>query len=159
MKSVMATSLSSTLAMLSAAVLNAAFAQDKPRPQPAENALLLTAATVTWNACGAEDQGIPKGCEYALLHDDSRSGVSSVLVRVPASARFPRLWHSTAEHGVMIQGRFVGLDEAGKEFSVPAGAYWYIPAGAIHGGVRCSDEGPCLFFEAYESAFDLNVVK
>lgn len=159
MKSVMATGLCSTLAVLAAGLFTAALAQDKPRPEPTETALLYTPGTVKWDSCGGEERGIPKGCEYALLHDVSSRGMSSVLVRVPASARFPRLWHSTSEHGVIIQGKFLVPGDGGTEFPIPAGAYWYIPAGMIHGGSRCSDEGPCVFYEIYESPFDLTVVK
>ncbi len=138
---------------------NLARSEDKPRPEITESPRLTSPDTAQWVSCGGEEQGIPKGCEFAVVNGDLTKPSAHVLIRIPASARFPKLWHSTPEHGVMIQGKVIGKDQDGKEFVVMPGAYWYFPAGFVHGGAACSDDGPCLFYEAYDKPFDITIVK
>lgn len=102
----------------------------------------------------------PQGCEIAVLYGDLEEGNVHILYRAPAgSAPFPKFWHSSAEHGVMIQGELTGIGKDGESYSSGPGTYWYIPAGMIHGGVRCSDEGPCMWYEYFDEPWDSNVVE
>ena len=138
---------------------NLGFSQEKIRPEVTESPRFMSPDTAQWLSCGGEEQGIPRGCEYAVVNGDPAKGPAHVLVRVPASARFPKLWHSTSEHGLLIQGKFVGRGEDGKEFAVMPGTYWYFPAGFIHGGATCAEDSPCLFYEAYDKPFDITIVR
>ena len=157
-----AISSASATALFSLACLvcaNPGFAKDEQRPEVTESSRLTSPETAQWVSCGGEEQGVPKGCEFAVVNGDPSKGPAHVLIRVPASARFPKLWHSTPEHGVMIQGKFIAVGEDGQEFAVMPGTYWYFPAGFIHGGAACSSEGPCLFYEAYDKPFDVTIVR
>jgi hypothetical protein len=136
---------------------NLAFSQEKTRPQVTENAVAVLPDQAKWMPCA---EGSPKGCEITVLYGDLAKGNSHILYRVPAgSTHFPKVWHSTSEHGVMIQGKLTGIGEDGKEYSIGPGTYWYLPAGMIHGGARCSDEGPCIWYESFDKPWDWNLVK
>lgn len=148
-----------TLAMIAFSYSNLALTEEKPRPQITENAFLLLAGAVQWTPCGGEDQGVPKGCEFAVLYGDTVNGSSHVLLRVPASARFPKVWHTASEHGVMIRGTLNVRGDDGKEIAITPGTFWYFPGGLTHGGARCGDAESCLFYESYDKPFDVNFVK
>jgi hypothetical protein len=87
-----------------------------------------------------------------------KNGPSEVFIRLQPGSWVPLIWHSVTERGVLLQGKMVRTDDQGKDVTSTAGAYWYLPAGTIHGGSRCSTEGPCLIYETYDGAFDLTVV-
>jgi len=149
------------LIVFSAAVLGftakVSVAQEKTRPfvtdQPAFSH--MTDENLRWRPCV---NSALKGCEAAVIRGDPTTGPAEVFVRVQAGNVVPEIWHSTLERGLLLQGKFVGSDPQGKEFVVTPGAYWYMPAGVTHGGVRCSNEGPCLMYERYETVFDINLV-
>ena len=133
-----------------------AYSQETTRPAVTENAIGISPDEANWIPCPA---GSPKGCEIAVLFGDMANGSSHILYRIPAgSAPFPKFWHSSSEHGVMIQGKLTGKGDNGEDFGFDKGTYWYIPAGLIHGGVRCSDEESCIWYEFFDKPWDSNVV-
>jgi len=96
----------------------------------------------------------------AVLYGDLASENPHILYRAPAgSAPFPTFWHTGSEHGVMIQGELVGIGADGNEYSIGPGTYWYLPAGMVHGGVRCGEGEPCMWYESFDKPWDSNVVE
>jgi hypothetical protein len=157
MKQFLSIGLVGIMAVMVIASFHLAFSQEQTRPQVTENAVVIFPDNAKWIPCA---EGSPKDCEIAVLYGDLAKGNSHILYRVPAgSAYFPKVWHSTSEHGTLIQGKLIGIGKDGKEFTVVPGTYWYIPAGMIHGGIRCSDEGPCMWYESFDKPWDWNVVK
>lgn len=132
------------------------YCQEEVQLAAMETAVAILPDQADWKPC---PDGSPKGCEIALLHGSLKSDNPHVLYRAPAgSAPFPMFWHSASEHGVMIRGEFIGVGEDGNEYRVGQGTYWYIPAGRIHGGVRCGDQGPCVWYESFDGPWDSNLV-
>ena len=144
------------VASVTPVVSTLSLAEDGVRPSASEPAMFSHVAdkSLQWHPCA---NPALKGCEVATIRGDPKTGPAEVFVRVQAGATVPQIWHSTLERGVLLQGNFAGVDAQGKEFVVMPGFYWYMPAGVVHGGVRCSDEQPCLMYERYESTFDLNL--
>jgi len=134
-------------------------AADQLPPEVTEKRVSMTPERAAWSPCGREWEGLPPGCEYTVLRGDLTQPGAAVFFRVPASARFPRFWHPTSESGLVIQGQLIRQTEDGKEVVMTPGTYWFIPAGMIHGGSRCWDDGPCLIWESYDKPFDVIVVK
>lgn len=133
------------------------YSQEPVRPAVIEKAVAVAPAQAEWMPC---PEGSPKDCEMAVLYGDLAGENSHILYRTPAgSTPFPEFWHSGSEHGVMIQGELIGIGEDGHEYSIGPGTYWYIPPGLIHGGVRCSEEGPCMWYESFNKPWDSNVVE
>ena len=58
----------------------------------------------------------------------------------------------------MLQGMLIGGGDNGQEFTMGERMYWYIPAGMVHGGVRCGGEETCIWYEFFEKPWDSNVV-
>lgn len=147
-----------TLFVLVASVIpDLVSAQEKTRPQTTEQPVLsnVNDKTLQWRPC--VNTAI-KGCEMSVIRGVLEKGPSEVFLRRQPGSSIPNVWHSAVERGLLLQGKLIGTDDQGKEFTVTPGSYWYYPAGAIHGGVRCSDEGPCLMYEMYDNTIDFNIV-
>ena len=144
---------SSVVALLT---LGLAHSQETDRPTVRENAVALSPDQADWKPC---PEGSPEGCEIAVLFGDMEKGSSHILYRIPpGSDPFPTFWHSSSEHGVMLQGMLIGGGDNGEEFTMGERMYWYIPAGLVHGGVRCGGNETCIWYEFFENPWDSNVV-
>ena len=133
-----------------------AHSQESDRPTVTESTIGISPDQADWMPC---PEGSPEGCEIAVLFGDMENGRSHILYRIPpGSDPFSMFWHSSSEHGVMIQGVLTGNGDDNEEFSMDEGMYWYIPAGSIHGGVRCGGEETCIWYEFFEEPWDSNVV-
>ena len=143
----------SVIALLTASL---AYSQESDRPIVTESAIGISPDQADWVPC---PKGSPEGCEIAVLFGDMESGSSHILYRIPpGSPPFSMFWHTSSEHGVMIQGSLTGSGDDGEEFTMSEGMYWFIPAGLIHGGVRCSGDQTCIWYEYFEDPWDSNVV-
>src|SRR5262249_52993774 len=146
----------STLCLVVLLFSVSAKADDKVRPQPSEPPVFssINSPTLRWRSCV---NPALKACEVAVIRGVLEQGPSEVYVRLQAGTPIPSLWHSVSERGMMLKGSLRGTDGQGKPFSVEPGDYWYFPAGMIHGGVRCSDEGSCVLYEIYDGTIDFNI--
>lgn len=123
------------------------------RPAVTETLRVVTPEEATWVTTA-----IPKGSRATLLDGKFPEGPSTILVSVPVESRYPLMWHSHPEKMFVVQGEFYGILEGGKETRLSPGSYWYIPAGTIH-TARCGNQGPCMFIEIRDKAFDINYVE
>ena len=133
-----------------------AHSQETDRPAVTENAIAISPDQADWKPC---PEGSPEGCEIAVLFGNMDNGSSHILYRIPpGSDPFPMFWHSSSEHGVMLQGMLIGGGDNGEEFTMSERMYWYIPAGMVHGGVRCGGKETCIWYEFFEKPWDSNIV-
>jgi quercetin dioxygenase-like cupin family protein len=65
------------------------------------------------------------------------------MLRFPKGFVFPRHWHDNAEQVVLTAGSMVIAFEGGREQTVRAGGFIYIPAKLVHWG-SCPDG--CTFY-------------
>ena len=66
--------------------------------------------------------------------------------------------HRVAERGVVLAGSLIGTDARGNRVVTLPGMYWYMPAGTVHGGLRCGPKEACLIYESYDDAIDVEIV-
>jgi Domain of unknown function (DUF4437) len=90
---------------------------------------------------------------------DRATGAHGTFGKFPANFDTPVHTHTFAYHGVVVAG--VMTNPFGKSLDtmeknppkMPAGSYWYVPAGAVH-STSCVSDTPCQFFFSSEGAFD-----
>jgi len=95
-------------------------------------------------------------CQYAGPRE--AEGPSEIFVRAPKSYVFPRHWHTSAEHLVMVTGRLDSDIEGSGHVSIGPGGYLYLPGTTPH-SARCGDDAPCLFYIGLDKPLDVNLVK
>ena len=79
----------------------------------------------------------------------------------PANFITPNHGHSTAYHGVVIEGVMTnpfGDEDPAKAPRLAAGSYWYVPAGAPH-ATACVSDVPCRFYFHSAGPFDFQPVE
>jgi quercetin dioxygenase-like cupin family protein len=139
-----------------AAVTDPILAQSSRVDDPAR--LQVSAAihdSLQWRPCINTNL---RGCEVYVIRGVLESGPSEVFIRFAPGATVPRFRHSVNERGLLLEGKLLGTNEQGNQTIITSGTYWYIPTGMIHGGLRCSDERPCLIYESYDGTFDVDIV-
>ena len=99
-----------------------------------------------------------RGCEIYVIRGVLEKGPSEVFIRFAPGAVVPRFRHSVTERGLLLEGKLFGTNERGSQTTIEPGTYWYMPANTIHGGLRCSDERPCLIYESYDGTFDVDII-
>lgn len=118
-------------------------------PEPAL-ALAHTDSGLSWSPCPGF---MPEGCAIAMLHGDPGAPDADLFFKVPAGARIPAHWHSSAERMVLVAGE-LHLAYEGQPLTVlRTGDYAYGPAYRVH-EARCTTEAACVLFIAFESAVD-----
>lgn len=103
-----------------------------------------------WGAC---PEGLPKGCQVAVLNGDPSKPNADIFLRLPAKAKVPPHKHTSAERIVMMQGTLNVTYEGSKPTSIRKGSYFYGPAGAVH-EATCASAEPCVLFIAFEQPVD-----
>ncbi len=96
----------------------------------------------------------PNRIPFAYVWGDATRSAHGEFVRFPAGFVSPVHHHSHAYHGVIIEGVLsnpMGRDETAKP--LPAGSYYYVPAGAIH-TTRCVSDQDCLIYLHQDGPFD-----
>ena len=75
----------------------------------------------------------------------------------PASFITPHHTHSTAYHGVVIEGVMTNPfnEDPADSPRMAAGSYWYVPAGAAQ-ATACVSDVPCKFYFHADGAFDFH---
>jgi quercetin dioxygenase-like cupin family protein len=117
-----------------------------------ELALTWTAddAQLKWGAC---PPFLPQGCAIAVLHGDPAKDNVDVFLKVPAKAKLPLHWHTSAERMVLVAGELHVAYEGQKTAVLKPGTYAYGPAKRPHAAV-CESTVPCVLFIAFESPLD-----
>jgi quercetin dioxygenase-like cupin family protein len=90
-----------------------------------------------------------------VLSGDPAKGPSDVYLRAPAGTDLKKHWHTSAEHVVLLRGKFSVTFEDGRKASVDQGAYTLIPGGMPH-SARCEGPEDCLYFIGFEKPVDAN---
>ncbi|KGM55571.1 cupin [Lysobacter daejeonensis GH1-9] len=123
---------------------------------PVEQALARTHqdAGLTWAPC---PEGFPMGCAIAVLHGDPAKDNADLLFRVPAGARIPAHWHTSAERMVLLSGEMEVAYEGQQATTLKPGTYAYGPAKRTH-KAHCTGDVPCVLFIAFESPVDAVLV-
>jgi len=101
-------------------------------------------------------QNINEAIQMADVWGDRAIGAHGTFGKFPANFEAPLHTHTFAYSGVVVAG--VMTNPFGKEGEknppqMPAGSYWYVPAGVPH-TTACISDTPCQFFFDSAGAFD-----
>ena len=124
-----------------------------PRVEAADESAVVWAADddgLQWGPCPAF---LPSACRIAVLHGDPGKPNADIFFKVPAKAKLPMHWHSSAERMVLVAGELHVTYEGQKTAVMKAGSYAYGPAKRAHSAV-CASTVPCVLFIAFESPVD-----
>lgn len=99
-----------------------------------------------------------KGCEVTILRGDAAKGASDVYLRTPGNFELPAHWHTSAEHIILVKGKFSVSYEGGGEAVVAPGAFTYGPAGLSH-TARCNGPESCIIYIGFEKPVDAYLTK
>ena len=105
---------------------------------------------LAWGPCPAF---LPEGCRIAVLQGDPAKANADVFFKVPANAKLPLHWHSSAERMLLVAGELRVTYEGQAEATLKPGTYAYGPAKLPHSGL-CVSTVPCVLFIAFESPVD-----
>jgi hypothetical protein len=86
--------------------------------------------------------------EAKLMNHDPDTGASTLVVRLPAGAADPARGSHSVDQEMFLREGDLTID--GATFHAPA--YWFFPAGTIHGGA--STEGGAIVIESFTGAVD-----
>jgi hypothetical protein len=85
---------------------------------------------LAWAPLTAE--GVPPGCEIAVLRGDGKTGVLEAVVRLPANYTFPNHSHTSDELYVWLQGDFTYIAADGTATALSGQTYISLPGGVPH---------------------------
>ena len=94
--------------------------------------------------------------QMADVWGDRATGPHGSFGKFPANFETPIHTHTFAYHGVVVAGVMTNpFGEAGEKNppAMPAGSYWYVPAGEPH-STACVSDVPCQFFFDSQGGFD-----
>jgi quercetin dioxygenase-like cupin family protein len=95
------------------------------------------------------------GVQAATLNGDPERGASHFMLKIPAGFTEPA-HHQTASHAGTVMGGTLDLTVEGKEWSLPAGSFFSMLGGALH-GTRCEGPADCVLFMAVKGKWDVIV--
>lgn len=104
-----------------------------------------------WGDC---PQGLPKGCQLAVLNGDPAKPGADVFLKLPAKSKVPPHKHSSVERIVMVEGDLSLTYDGHKPLTLKRGTYHYGTAGAVH-EATCLSAQPCVLFISFEKPVDL----
>jgi quercetin dioxygenase-like cupin family protein len=107
----------------------------------ADGAVVVNQPDVKWAACGKDPPW--NVCQRFVMRGDPATEPSESMLRFPKGFAFPRHWHDNAEQVVLTAGSMVISFEGGREQTVRAGGFLYIPPKLAHWGT-CPDG--CTFY-------------
>jgi len=91
----------------------------------ADGAIVLNQPDVKWAACGKDPPW--NVCQRFVVRGDPAKEASDNMLRFPKRFAFPKHWHDNAEQVVVTAGSMVISFEGGREETVRAGGFMYIP--------------------------------
>jgi len=101
-------------------------------------------------------QNINEAIQMADVWGDRATGPHGTFGKFPANFETPVHTHTFAYHGVVLAGVMTNpFGETGEKSpaKMPAGSYWYVPAGTPH-STACVSTTPCQFFFDSEGGFN-----
>lgn len=140
------------------AAVELASADDHGTPPPIVGELITTSpddAKLKWGPC---PEIFPSGCEVTVLSGDPAKGPSDVYLRAAAGTELKNHWHHSAEHVVLVKGKFSVTFDGGRQASLDQGAYTLIPAGMPH-SAKCEGPDQCVIFIGFEKPVDALLAK
>lgn len=101
-------------------------------------------------------ENVNEAIQMADVWGDRATGPHGTFGKFAANFEAPLHTHTFAYHGTVLAG--VMTNPFGKKGEknpprMPAGSYWYVPAGLPH-TTACVSDTPCQFFFSSEGAFD-----
>jgi quercetin dioxygenase-like cupin family protein len=136
---------------LVAVVAGQASAGDKPRV--VERPVYVDSQAAVWRAC----EGLP-GCEFLPLRGDAGREASEAIFRLSAGIGFPKHWHTSPEHILVMQGRLEMNLENGDRYSIGPHVFLYNPGGMIHWG-RCAEGEACVYYVYDDKPYDIHLLE
>lgn len=97
-----------------------------------------------------------KSSEIVILHVDSVTGTTQLMIRVPANFHVPKHWHTANETHTVVSGTFV-IECEGERTTLEAGGFNYMPRKMAHEAWTPVDQGAVLFITV-DAAWDVNFV-
>jgi mannose-6-phosphate isomerase-like protein (cupin superfamily) len=104
---------------------------------------------LTWNKLGS------KSPEISILHVDSKTQATELMIRTPHAIHVRKHWHSANETHTLIRGSAVFACE-GKHVTLGPGSFNYMPAKMVHEAWLPADS---LTFITVDGAWDINWVE
>ena len=95
--------------------------------------------------------------EITILHVDSKSGATQLMIRSPKNYHAPKHWHTANETHTVIYGTFIMQHDGGQKEALGPGSYNRMPSKMIHGAWSPPDEGNLVFITV-DGPWDLNLV-
>jgi len=110
-------------------------------------------------ASGLEYANINPAIQMATAYGDKGAGAHGTFGKFPANFITPVHTHTGAYHGVVVKGTMTNpFKGETSPPEMPAGSYWYVPAGSEH-ATACISTTPCEFYFHAEQAFDFHPVE
>jgi hypothetical protein len=126
----------------------------KPAMKPAmKHAVTMTPDQLKW----VPNPGAPE-VMLATAWGDPAKGAHGAFHKFPAGFTAPLHTHSSDMRAVVISGTMSMAGADGKETMLPAGSYFYQPAGYKH-VTKCQAGSDCVIFVTSHGKFDLKPVK
>lgn len=125
---------------------NSAGHVDKPIYRPASD--------MKWNYM-FPDAG-ESSSEISILHVDSATGATQLMIRCPANFHVPKHWHSANETHTIISGTMI-MECDGERAVLGPGSFNYMPKKMEHEAWTSPDEG-FLVFITVDGPWDVNWV-
>ena len=104
-----------------------------------------------WGGC---PEGLPKGCQLAVLNGDPAKPGADVFLKLPAKSKVASHKHTSVERIVLVEGELSLTYDGLKPLTLKRGTYHYGPAGAVH-EASCLSAQPCVLFISFEKPVDL----
>ena len=141
--------LSAAVAILGAIAGSSVLAQAKSTESM--QTFTSTDKKLKWGAC---PDGLPKGCQLAVLQGDPAKPGADVYLKLPPKSKIAAHKHTSPERIVVIQGDLTVRYEGMKPARVGSGTYLYGPAEVVH-EADCVSTQPCVLFISFEKPVDL----
>ena len=104
-----------------------------------------------WGGC---PEGMPKGCQIAVLSGDPSKPGADIFLKIPGKAKTPSHKHSSAERIVVVEGEMSVKFEGHNATKYKRGTYLYNPADTVH-EAQCVSATPCVLFISWEKPVDM----
>lgn len=94
--------------------------------------------------------------EIAILHVDSMTHATKLMIRVPSGFTVPAHWHSANETHTVVQGSFI-MECEGVRDTLTAGSFNFVPKLMPHRAWTLDTKGALLFITV-DGPWDVNFV-
>lgn len=139
------------LSIAAASAIGPSYAENKPKV--VEPARFIDPQQAAWQPC----EGLP-GCEFVPLRGDATKEASEALFRLAAGVRFPKHWHTSPEHILVVQGELNMSLANGERYSIGPRMFLYNPSGMIHWG-NCGAKEACVYYVYDDQPYDVHLVE